>query len=140
MTESSSELRSAQQTDDCISDHARRIVLLEGRIGSYADAELAYRQAAKDLKDLRATHVTEHSQMLTSAKNILETAVTRATDRFTEPLAVVAEIRGEQKSRADERKVLTKYYKQAAWVGARAVGLGVIVESLIRIWQTARGH
>ena len=76
-----------------------RVILLEGRIGSYADAELAYRSATADIRRVQAEHTSANATMIQAAKAIMENSVAAAVAQFKEPLEEVAQIRHAQRDR-----------------------------------------
>ena len=82
-----------------------RVVLLEGRIGSYADAELAYRSATADIRRVQDEHVSANATMIQAAKAIMEKSVTAAVEQFKEPLEDVARIRSAQRDRHLREKI-----------------------------------
>ena len=126
-----------------LDNHEGRLKVLEGRIGSYADAELAYRRAVDDLGKVRASYASDHARalseqqaenrsMLTSAQRILGDAVRKAVEPFEEPLATVKEIRDAQLTRHARELVLAEQRtesnrKRNRWLAVIGAATGVIV-------------
>ena len=134
--------RTDAEKDATLDDHEVRIKRVEGRMQSFADAELAYRQATDTVKQLRAEHADEHRKMLSSAKNILDGAVTKAIEPFKEPLAVVAEIRKGQEARlaveehvAEQRIASNKRRNQVIKLAVTFTGLVVALAELVRAFR-----
>jgi hypothetical protein len=135
-------VRSDVEQDALLDNHDRRINVLEGRIGSYADAELAYRQAESALKRMHDEHVNANQLMLSAAKGILDRSVSAAVQQFKEPLGVVDDIRKAQLERHAREQVIAEQGAEndRAWLRFK-IRAGVVTASILvavqlyRMWR-----
>lgn len=140
--------RTDKERDDALDSHAERLERLEGRMASYADAELAYRQACRTIDEQRSLHESDHarqreelrqqnSAMLNQARAILEPAtrlaVERATMQFAAPLAVVDSISRRQEEELRDKAAARRIYTRAARLAGVAASVAGGVEVVVRI-------
>lgn len=89
-----------------------RVVVLEGRIGSYSDSELVYRQAVAEwnrrMAESASQFVAEREATMNAAKLVMEKSVAAAVAQFAEPLRDVAKIRSAQKNRHDRETIMAE--------------------------------
>ncbi len=120
--------------------HDERITVVEERSRSYATAELAYRQATEASDRQRDEHKNEHTNMLSSAKKILEGSTAAAVAPFAPALATVADIRAAQEARHKAEEISREIRTRAAWFGAKAVATCSALLTAAKLYQMLTGH